>query len=52
LPSVGFGTRADELIAPQKACCFALADLVPLIFGCKIDDRTGSPSLSAGRSRI
>src|SRR5271166_1329297 len=49
LPFVGLSTRADELIAHHEARCFAIleackvgpqtvADLVPVIFGRKIDD--------------
>jgi glyoxylase-like metal-dependent hydrolase (beta-lactamase superfamily II) len=49
LPFVGLCTRADELIAHHEARCFAIleackvapqtvADLVPVIFGRKIDD--------------
>ena len=49
LPFVGLRTRADELVAHHEARCFAIleacrvkpqtvADLVPVIFGRKIDD--------------
>ena len=49
LPFVGFSTRADELIAHHEAALFrhprdvrvgpqTVADLVPVIFGRKIDD--------------